>query len=362
MPNYPTGHILPPYRGRVLLTESQEGFCVHRAWLWPAKGAGIGRALNYLTFMGTALLPMGRIAPPDVIFVESPPLTVFLAALLYRCRFPRALLILNIADQWIEAMREFGVVTNRHLLAELARCARFCYARADLITAATRGIVDDLIYRQGVVATKVVLLPNGANADAATDDITVDRLLDMHNLKGRKLALSIGTHGYIHGMETLLDAAALLTDLPDLVVLLVGDGSDKANLVELADARGLINVRFADPVPPAAVLPLYRCAAVGLSTLRDLPIAAGVRPVRALNAMAAGLPLVYAGTGEGADLVHRAGAGIVAPPGDGQAVAAAIRKLLADPATARSMGERGRAYVERHLTWPAIGMSGFRPC
>jgi colanic acid biosynthesis glycosyl transferase WcaI len=359
MPNYPTGRILQGYRGRVRLTEAQDGFAVHRAWLWAAKGAGIGRVLNYLSFMGTALLPLHRVAEPDVIFVESPPITLFLTALAYRRRFPRSLLVFNIADQWIDAMRDFGVITNRHLLAGLASYARSCYARADLITAATCGIVDDLVCRQAVPADKVLLLPNGGDAYATADDATVERLLYSHGLEHRRFAVCIGTHGYIHGMEMLLDAAAALADLPELVVLLVGDGSEKAKLVELARARGLTNVRFADPIPQAAVLPLYRRAAVGLSTLRDLPIAAGARPVRALNAMAAGAPLVYAGTGEGADLIRRAGAGIITPPGDGQAVAAAVRELLADPKRARTMGERGRAYIERYLTWTGI-VRGFQ--
>jgi glycosyltransferase involved in cell wall biosynthesis len=359
LPNYPTGRILPGYRGRVRLSETRDGFPVHRTWLWAAQGAGLGRVLNYASFTLTALLPLRRVAEPDVIFVESPPITLFLTALAYRRRFPRALLVFNIADQWIEAMRDFGVITNRRVLAGLARYARFCYARADLITAATSGIVEDLVLRQDVPAGKVLLLPNGADAPAAVDraagdDAVVERLLDAHDLRGRRLAVCIGTHGYIHGMETLLDAAACLTDLPDVVLLLVGDGSEKAKLIELARARGLANVRFADPIPPAAVLPLYRRACVGLSTLRDLPIAAAARPVRAVNAMAAGVPLVYAGASEGANLVREADAGIVTPSGDGRAVAAAIRELLADPERARAMGRRGQAYVERHLTWTAI--------
>jgi colanic acid biosynthesis glycosyl transferase WcaI len=359
MPNYPTGQIFPSYQGRLRLAEIWQGFPLHRVWLWAAKGAGISRAFNYVSFMATALLPLRRVAQPDVIFVESPPLTLLLTALAYRQRFPQALLVLNVADQWIDAMRDFGVVTDQRVLTLLGRFARFCYGRADLITAATDGIVDDLIQRQRVPATKVLMLPNGADAHAASDDAAVERLLETNGLHGCRLAVCIGTHGYIHGMETLLDAAACLADLSDLIVLLVGDGSEKTKLVELARARGLSKVRFVDPIPPTAVLPLYRRAVAGLSTLRDLPIAAGARPVRALNAMAAGVPLVYAGAGEGAELVRRAGAGIITPPGDGQAVAAAIRELLADPGAARSMGERGRAYMEGHLSWTAI-VRGFQ--
>ena len=233
LPNYPTGRILPAYRGRVRLSETQDGFPVHRTWLWAAKGAGVGRALNFLSFMGTALLPLRRVADPDVIFVKSPPITLFLTALAYRRRFPRALLVFNIADQWIEAMRHSGVITNRRVLAGLGRYARFCYARADLITAATCGLVDDLVLRQGIPAGKVLLLPNGADApaavdNAASDDAVIERLLDAQGMQRRHLAVCIGTHGYIHGMETLLDAAEYrITDLPDLVVLLVGDGFGK---------------------------------------------------------------------------------------------------------------------------------------
>jgi glycosyltransferase involved in cell wall biosynthesis len=354
MPNYPGGQILPAYRGRWRLTENYEGLTVRRAWLWAAKGAGIGRLLNYGSFMITALLPLPSVGRPDVIFVESPPITMFLTGLAYRRRFPRALLVNNVADQWIEVMRDLGVVSSPRILGWLHGFVRFAYRRADLITTVTHRIVDDLIRNQGVAAEKVLLLPNGADPAMPGDEAAAEQLLVDLGLSDRRLALCIGTHGYIHGMEALLDAAAELADLPDLVILLIGDGSEKGRLVELARARGLDNVRFADPVPPAAVLPLYRRAVVGLSTLRDLPIASSARPVRALNAMAAGVPVVYAGAGEGAELVRAAGAGIVTPAGDGSAIAAAIRQLMADPAAARAMGDAGKAYIARHLAWPAI--------
>jgi colanic acid biosynthesis glycosyl transferase WcaI len=354
MPNYPTGRIFPQYRGRLRLTERYHDMTLHRVWLWAAKGSGKGRILNFLSFTATALLPLPRVERPDVIFVESPPITMFLTGLAYRRRFPGALLVYNVADQWIEAMRDFGVISNLRILSALMRFVRSSYRRADLVTTVTHGIVDDLIREQGVPAEKVLLLPNGADPAIAGDEAAADKLLADLGLRERRLALCIGTHGYIHGMETLLEAAAELTDLPDVVVLLIGDGSEKGRLVELARARGLDNVRFADPVPPAAVLPLYRRAKVGLSTVRDLPISLAARPVRALNAMAAGVPVVYAGRGEGAELVRAAKAGIVTPPGDGSALAAAIRQLMADPAAARAMGESGKAYIARHLAWPAI--------
>jgi glycosyltransferase involved in cell wall biosynthesis len=355
LPNYPSGRIFDGYRGRLRLTEQRDGMTLHRVWVWAAKGAGLGRVVNFLSFMAMALLPLRKVAKPDVIFVESPPFTTFLTGLAYRWRWPCVLLVFNLADHWIEAMRDMGLLGSPRLLAGLTRYARFCYRRADLVTTVTQTIVDDLVARHGVPADKLVLLPNGSDASTGpADDAAAERVLAPVLRPGQQLALCVGTHGYIHGMEVLLAAAADLADRPELVFLLVGDGSEKARLVELARARGLANLHFADPVPPAAVPALYRRAAVGLCTLRDVPIAKTVRLVRALNAMGAGVPVVYAGAGEGAELVRRTGAGLVTPPGDGPALAAAIRSLLADPAAARAMGQAGSAYLAAHLSWPAI--------
>ncbi len=354
LPNYPVGRIFEVYRGRLRVSESVADSSLHRVWVWAAKGAGVGRVLNFLSFMVMALLPLRRVTAPDVIFVESPPFTTFVTGFAYRWRFPKALLVLNLADQWIEAMRDMGLLGNPRVLALMTRYAQACYRRADLVTTVTQTIVDDLVQRQGVPADKVVLLPNGADCDGTADEATAERVVGPLLRPGQKLALCVGTHGYIHGMDVLLDAAAALADRPDLVVLLVGDGSEKARLVELARARNLANLHFAAPVPPDAVPALYRRAAVGLCTLRDVPIATTVRLVRALNAMAAGVPVVYAGHGEGADLVRRTGAGIVTPPGDGAALATAIGAILDDRAMAGTMGAAGRRYLESQLSWPAI--------
>ena len=106
-------------------------------------------------------------------------------------------------------------------------------------------------------------------------------------------------------MEVILDAAEWLADIDRLVFLLVGDGSENERLRALARERGLPNVRFADPIPFAAVAPLYRRASLGVTTLKALPLAASIRPVRSVACMAAGRPVACASAGEGARLVER---------------------------------------------------------
>jgi putative colanic acid biosynthesis glycosyltransferase WcaI len=99
LPNYPAGRIFDGYRGRLRLTERQDGMALRRVWVWAAKGAGLGRVLNFLSFMVMALLPLRRVAAPDVIFAESPPPATFVTGFVYRGRFPKALLVPTIGSR-----------------------------------------------------------------------------------------------------------------------------------------------------------------------------------------------------------------------------------------------------------------------
>jgi hypothetical protein len=49
-PNYPTGEVFPKYRNRFSMSDSWEGVPVYRTWIYPAKGAGFRRMLNYGSF------------------------------------------------------------------------------------------------------------------------------------------------------------------------------------------------------------------------------------------------------------------------------------------------------------------------
>jgi glycosyltransferase involved in cell wall biosynthesis len=145
----------------------------------------------------------------------------------------------------------------------------------------------------------------------------------------------------------VLDAAAQLTGEANVRFVLVGDGAEKQELVRQAAERGLHNVSFRDPVPKGDMPALVASSEVVLVPLKTyIP---GAVPSKLYEAMASGRPVVLAAEGEGAEVVRRSGAGLVVPPGDPAALAAAVRALAADPALRRRMGEAGRrAAVERY--------------
>ena len=72
-------------------------------------------------------------------------------------------------------------------------------------------------------------------------------------------------------------------------------------------------------------------------------------PSKLIDFMAAGRPVVLSAAGEAARILDRAGGGVVVPPEDPAALAAAVRWLAEHPSEAKEMGERGRAFALRRL-------------
>jgi glycosyltransferase involved in cell wall biosynthesis len=333
MPNYPVGRIFPGYRGRAMMREILDGVSVRRSWLFPAMGAGVGRLASYASFSATSVLGLVGAAKPSVVFVESPPLTLVVPAA-GAARAWSVPLIVNVADLWPATPVELGLMSD--------------------VTAVTQGIGQELRER-GVDSDRSAFLPNGVDTDRFGPHLKSEDRVAAAGLDPTKpLALYVGTIGYVHGLDVVLDAAEDLRRRAGVQIAFVGDGSERERLERSARDRGLDAVRFLGPMPPEAVAPVLASATVALSCLRDLPMMRYVRPSKLLPAMASGVPVVYSGRGEGAEMVTSAEAGVVTDPGDGVALADAIEALAHDRERAARLGANGRSYVERHLTWERL--------
>ncbi|CEO87733.1 glycosyltransferase [Syntrophaceticus schinkii] len=116
----------------------------------------------------------------------------------------------------------------------------------------------------------------------------------------------------------------------------------------------ITKLKFMEPVPLTEMPDKLNEAYAALVTLKDLPLFKGTRPAKMMAYMATGLPIVYSGAGEGADLVKETGAGLVTPPEDEKALAEAVIWLADHPQTACEMGMQGRKFAEDHLDWNVL--------
>ena len=161
-------------------------------------------------------------------------------------------------------------------------------------------------------------------------------------------------------MHELIAAVPIVASRhPGVRFQLVGNdtrtGPDRTSLrralEEALRAQGeLDRVQFRDPLPQSDLPPLYQDCSVFV-----LPSHHDVYPNAVLEAMGCGRPVVVTSTAGAAELVSESQCGIVVPPNDARALAAALSEILAMPATARDeMGARGRRIVEQACATPVI--------
>ncbi|MDN5855947.1 MAG: glycosyltransferase family 4 protein, partial [Actinomycetia bacterium] len=350
MPNYPTGRIAAGYRRRILVHENLDGVEVTRTWLYVSMGRGVKRLISYLSFAVTATIGLARRQRPDYIFVESPPLFLVITAALF-ARIWRADLIVNVSDLWPDAAVDLGVLPNGRALALARRLERWCYRRATIVNAVTDGIGNAIAPQRAPVA-KLRTLPNGVDIDLFRPDRgRKDRLAEL-GLPDSRLILYTGNIGYAQGLDSIVHAAAKAG--PDVTMAFVGDGSDRAHLERLATELGAGNIRFVPPVPLEVVAELLPLTSAVVVALRDLPTNDGARPSKIFPAFASGRPIIYAGSGEGADIVAAAAAGIVLPNHDADAITDVMRHLATNPAEGDRMGVNGRQAAEQRFSWASL--------
>lgn len=157
------------------------------------------------------------------------------------------------------------------------------------------------------------------------------------------------------GQDTLIRAWPLVRrDIPDAVLLLVGDGPYASRLRTQAGHDE--SVVFTGPVP-GPDLPAYYCAgdvfAMPCRTRRGGLDVEGLGIVY-LEASACGLPVVGGDSGGAPDAILEGESGYVVGGRDVSTLAARLTELLTDPAGARAMGEKGRAWTEREWSWDHV--------
>jgi glycosyltransferase involved in cell wall biosynthesis len=346
-PNYPTGVVHEGYRGRFAMEEHMDGVRVLRRWVFATPNAGfLKRILNHFSFVCSSVTAMRQAGPVEVIFVQSPPLPIGVATLVFS-RLKGAPFVFNVSDIWPQSAVELGMLRNRLAIRLAEMLEMHLYRRAARVTVPTRGIFETLA-RRGVPREKLFLLSNGVDTtiyQPATPDPELARKL---GLDGRKVFLYAGTHGLSQGLDMILEAAKLTRD-PDILYVLAGEGADKAALVDKARTEKIGNVRFLPNQPKSTMPALLNLAYAGIVSLKPLEVFRSALPSKMFESMAVGQPLVAALWGEGADVVRDAQCGLVTEPGNPRELHDAVETLANDPEGAKRMGRNGREYVDEHF-------------
>lgn len=352
-PNYPGGALYPGYRLSLLSREEISGIAVRRTYMYPDHGKSlVGRLLNYASFMISGILGGVIAAPFDVIYVWHPPLSIGVTAAIVGL-LRRRPFVYDVQDIWPESAIASGFLRPGRIARWLSILERLVYRWADHILVVTEGAKANL-QGKGVRGDKITVVPHWYDDKGLrlTTPEARNEIRGREGWDGRFVVMFAGNLGMMQGLDTIIRACAGFLPGSDLLVVFVGDGSDRERLESLArDLSVEDRVRFVGRQPSPAMGSFFAAADALLVHLRSSALSAMIIPSKTIAYFAAGKPIVMANVGASADLVELSGAGIVVPPDDPDALAAAIVDISTRAESERiKMAESGRRFFEENFT------------
>lgn len=349
-PSYHVTGNIDRYGGKLWVREEMDGLQIVRVALPKLpRNMPLARGVWQIS-SGALFAPASLMVPrPDISLVYSPPIFLGFSSWMLRM-FRNVPFILNVQDLFPQSVIDLGLLHNRVLIRLFEGVERFVYRHANRITVHSSGNKRHVIGK-GVAEERVTVIPNWVDTKLLSPGEKENELREELSLQGKFVASFGGVLGYSQDLDTVLEAAHLLSDTPDIVFLIVGDGVEKERLQNRADEMKLDNVLFLPMQPRERYLLVVQASDVSLATLHAA-VRTPVVPSKILSIMAVGKPVITALdlSGDVPELIKRAECGEALPPEEPEILAKTIRKLYNNPQACDEMGRNGREYAEREFS------------
>lgn len=329
LPSYPTGILPKEYRGKLWVKSRENNVNVVRTWDFPTPNKGfIKRTINHLTFVIASSCSALFMSPFDLVIVSSPNFFSGLAGL-FAAGLSKGQFVFDVRDLWPDSAFELGYKTNKFFKKTLKALEKYYYLKAKKIFCATEEIRKTII-EMGIDQAKVITLLNTVDTNVFKP-LKVDRQL--FKLDSRDfLVIYIGSLTQVQNLNTVIEAANLLKNYPRIKIILVGEGEDKANLIEASRKLKLKNISFVDGQPTERIVQLICTADLGLISLsKNKFFSDNALPTKTSEYLGCGKPIVACAGRNLKELIEKNQVGIVVAPGASQSLAEAILRLYQYP-------------------------------
>ena len=291
---------------------------------------------------------------PDVALVYSPPLPLAGAAVIGG-KISEVSVVTNIQDLYPKCVVDVGLLRNRVLIRIFEFIERFVYSHSRKISVHSLGNRDYVALTSGS-PNKVEVIFNTSGLPSEDHELgrSLSQLLGFA-VDGRFVAAFAGTMSYGQGLDVVLDAAKMLRVHRDILILMIGQGTERDRLEDKARSMGLDNVKFVDFLPRPQYYEVMKAVDAALVVLRA-DISPQVIPGKIQELMQIGKPLIASvpSSGDAADLIRKAECGIVVDAGNSSEIADALVRMRDDAELKTIMGNNGRSFARANFTIDAF--------
>jgi glycosyltransferase involved in cell wall biosynthesis len=311
MPNYPSGEIFDEYKGKIFHKEIIDGIEVCRYWLYASNSRKIlPRVLNMISFSVSSFFSFWYLLKRkcDYIIVESPPLALGITGYLLS-RITKSKLIMNISDLWPLSASELGVLSQDSLVyGMLSKLERFLYRRSYFCMGQSQEIVDYILSHG---ANDVYLFRNGVDPQRFEKALPQKKYFNKHDSLPIKIVYA-GLLGYAQGILGICENINFKCLGSEFHIY--GAGGEQKQIEEFLLRNPNRGIYYhgkvcRDQVP--GVLSGADCTLIPLVNKIY-----GAVPSKIYESMAAGLPILFSGDGEGRKIVEDNVLGLTSPAMD----------------------------------------------
>ncbi|MBU2894686.1 glycosyltransferase, exosortase A system-associated [Colwellia sp. D2M02] len=312
--------------------------------------------LAYVAPMVARILEVIEIEKPDIIHAHSPALNGLAA--LKAGRKSGLPVVYEIRAFWEDAAVDHGSCKENDLRYRLTRKMETHVVRhASAVTTICEGLKGDLINR-GFPESKFTVIGNAVNIEqfdviTAQDKTNNADLAETLELTGCDVLGFLGSFYAYEGLDLAIKAMpAILAHNPKARLLLVGGGPQEQNLKQLVTLLGIEGkVIFTGRVAHSEVGKYYSLVDLLVYPRKPMRLTELVTPLKPLEAMAQGKPVIASDVGGHRELIIDNETGFLFQAGDDEQLSERIIELLDDKEKLQSVLVNGRNYVENIRNW-----------
>ena len=270
-----------------------------------------------------------------------------------------ATLIHEVHDMWPATLIELGGMSKNHPFVRLLQKAENCaYRKSDKVVSLPPN-AETYMIEHGMEKEKFVNIPNGVVEEEWNNrkklPLDMQHVLDRLHKEGKFVVGYFGGHALSNALDCLIDAAKILSETPDIQIVMVGKGVEKERLQKRCETEKICNVTFLDAVDKKCIPSLLECFdCIYIGTADSSLYRFGLALNKFYDAMMSGKPVVLS-TNAKNTIIEKYKCGVIVPAEDGEAIKGAILKIRNMTERERcEMGQKGFKAVKEHFGYEKL--------